>query len=201
MYLPQNLHFEVHQVLRLLRKICAFKVLRLPQNLRIKGHRVLRLPRNLQTSHVSKLHDSVHLSRNLSSSTIASMSKVLRLPRKLHFEAKQLRFFAPVTNLKSTLEHQNTGFPLRQPRKVTAVCENAHGATTRAQSLEAPASPTQISRAYADEMHVDDFKRYECTVNSSESARHPRALQRSKQQLLFNYRKNPHSVSTLSGEK
>ena len=69
------------------------EVLRLPRNLRIEGHRVL--PRNLQTSHMSKSHDSLHLSRNLSSSTITTMSKVLHLPRKLHFEVK-----------KSTLEHQ-----------------------------------------------------------------------------------------------
>ena len=39
----------------------------------------------------------LRLSRNRSSSTIANMSKVLHLPRKLHFEAKQLRSLAPVT--------------------------------------------------------------------------------------------------------
>ena len=68
---------------------------------------------------------------------------------------------------KSTLRRQNTRFPLRLPRKVTTMCENAHGTTTRAQSLEAPAADTQIQRACAVEMHFDDFERYECTVNSS----------------------------------
>ena len=71
------------------------------------------------------------------------------------------------------------------------MCENAHGATTRAQSLEAQAAATQISRACAVEMHFEDFERHECTVNSNELAVHARALQRSKHQLLFTYRKNP----------
>ena len=79
------------------------------------------------------------------------MSKVLRLPRKLH----------PCTcHEKSTLEHQNTRFPLRLPRKVITRCENAHGATvtTRMQSLEAPAADTQILRACAVEVHMDDVE-------------------------------------------
>ena len=40
-------------------------------------------------------------------------------------------------------------------------------------------------------MHFEGFERHECTVNSNELARHARALQRSKHQLLFHYRKNP----------
>ena len=56
------------------------------------------------------------------------------------------------------------------------MCENAHGATTRAQSLEAQAAATQISRACAVEMHFEDFERRECIVNSSELAGHGRAL-------------------------
>ena len=92
---------------------------------------------------------------------------------------------------KSTLEHQNTRFPLPLPRKVATTYENVHGTTTRAQSLEAPAADTQIQRACAVEMHMDDVERHECTVNSSESAAHARALQRSKHQLPFHYRKNP----------
>ena len=39
--------------------------------------------------------------------------------------------------------------------------------------------------------HIDDVERRECTVNSSKFAGHGRALQRSKHQLLFTYRKNP----------
>ena len=69
--------------------------------------------------------------------------------------------------------------------------ENAHGTTTRAQSLEAPAADTQIQRACAVEMHMDDVERHECIVNSSELAGHGRALQLSKHQLFFYCPKKP----------
>ena len=49
----------------------------------------------------------------------------------------------------------------------------------------------QILRACAVEVHMDDVERHECTINSSEIAVHASALQRSKHQLLFTYRKNP----------
>ena len=62
--------------------------------------------------------------------------------------------------------------------------ENAHGTTTRAQSLEAPAAPTQILRACTVKMQFADFERHECTVNSSELAGHARAPQRSKHSCL-----------------
>ena len=146
--LPQNLHFEVHHALCLRRNLHfeVHKVLRLPRNLHFEVDKVMRLPRNPQASHMSKSHDSLHLSRNLSSSTITTMSKVLRLPRKLHIEVKQLRSLAPVT--KSRLVDfgapKLTRFPLHLPRKVTTMSENARGATTRAQSRQAPAAGTQI---------------------------------------------------------
>ena len=97
--LRRNLHFEVHKVLCLRRNLHfeVHEVLHLSRNLHCKVHKVLRLPRNLQTSHMSKSHDSLHLSRNQSASTIATMSEVLRLPRNLHFELKPLRSLAPVT--------------------------------------------------------------------------------------------------------
>ena len=76
---------------------------------------------------------------------------------------------------------------------------NARGATTRAQSPEAPASATQILRACAVEVHIDDVENHECTVNSSELAVHGRALQRSKRQLLFHYRKNSQCAHTIWG--
>ena len=62
---------------------------------------------------------------------------------------------------------QNTRFPQRLPRKVTTMSENARGATTRAQSRQAPALATQISRACAVEIHFEDFERRECAVHSS----------------------------------
>ena len=47
--LPQNLHMEVHKVLRLPRNlhIEVHKVLCLPRNLHMEVHKVLCLPRNL----------------------------------------------------------------------------------------------------------------------------------------------------------
>ena len=100
-------------------------------------------------------------SRNQSASKIQSAAPATNL----HFEAKA----APIPcacQEKSTF--------LRAPRKVTAVCENARGATTRAQSFEAPAADTQILRACAVDMHVDNLGRREC-VNSSELAGEARA--------------------------
>ena len=50
-------------------------------------------------------------------------SKVLHLPRNLHFEVKPLRSFSPVT--KSLLwTTKDTRFPLRLPREVTTMSEN-----------------------------------------------------------------------------
>ena len=57
--------------------------------------------------------------------------------------------------------------------------------------LEAPAADTQILRACAVEVHMNDVERHECAVNSNELAVHGRAPQRSKHQLPFPYRKNP----------
>ena len=65
-------------------------------------------------------------------------------------------------------------FPLRLAREVTTMYQNAHGTTTRAQSPEAPAAGRQILRACAVEVHMDDVKNHECTVNSSELAAHAR---------------------------
>ena len=120
--LPRNLHFEVHQAPCLPRNLHfeVHQALCLPRNLHFKVHQVLRLLRNLhikgcacrnlQTSFVSKSHDSLHLSRNLSSSTITTMSKVLHLPRKLHFEVKQHRSLAPVAKSRP-FSNKTRGFP------------------------------------------------------------------------------------------
>ena len=122
------------------------------------------------------------LSRNLISSTITTMSKALHLPRKLHFKIEQLRSLADFEARKHEVS-------LAPATKSAIMCGNAHGATTRAQSLEAPAVGAQTLRACAVEMHIDDVERHECTVNSSELAGHGRALQRSKHQLPSSYSK------------
>ena len=80
------------------------------------------------------------------------------------------------------------------------MCENVHGTTTRALSRQAHAPATQILRACAVEVHMDDVERHECTVNSHELAGHARAPQRSKHTFFSITIRTP-SVSTLFGEK
>ena len=123
--LPRNLHVEAHQVLPLPRNLHfeVHKVLHLPRNLHFEVHKVLHLPRKICTSsgvtECCASHEickratcpkvTVHCTCQ-SSSTITTMSKVLHLPRKLHFAVKRLRPLAPVT--KSRLWSTKTrGFP------------------------------------------------------------------------------------------
>ena len=156
----------------------------LPRTLHIEVHKALRLPRNLQTSHMSKTHDCTcheirarrrsppcpkYCTCHENCTSKKNSSDPLHLSRKVDFGAP------------------NTRFPLCLPRKVTTMYENAHGATTRAQSLEAPAAATQTLRACAVEIHFEDFERHECAVNSSELAGHGRAAHLSK-----------HTYSTLT---
>ena len=83
---------------------------------------------------------------------------------------------------------------------MTTTCENAHGTTTRAQSLEAPSAPNQIQRACAVEMHFEDFERHECTANSSELAGHARASDLSISCFSISVR-TPKCVHTVWGKK
>ena len=88
---PRNLHFKVHEALRLPAKSAlqgsqsvAPLISRFTQycacydNLRFKVHKVLRLPRNLQL----EVHNVLRLPRNLH----FKVRKVLLLPRNLEFE-------------------------------------------------------------------------------------------------------------------
>ena len=150
LHLPRNLHFEVHQVLYLPRTLHVevLQALCLPRSLHFEVQ-VLHLPRNLHRvteccachkicknePHVQKsqftapvtkselLDDHHHVQSAARATNIAFRSQTPPIPCTCHE--------------KSTLEHQNTRFPLRLPRKVVTICENAHGSTTRAQSLEA----------------------------------------------------------------
>ena len=169
--LPQNLHFEVH------------KVLYLPQNLHFEVHQVLRLPRNLHLLETKSAHRGSQSAAPATKYTFRS--KAAPIPCACHE--------------KSTLEHQSTRFPWRLPRKVTTMCENAHGATTRGQSRHTHAPATQTLRACAGEMHLEDVERHECTVNSSGLAAHARTAQRSKHSCISLTVRTP-SVSTLFGE-
>ena len=118
---------------------------------------------------MSKSHDSLLLPRNQSTQKTTTMSKALRLPRTLLIDIKPLQSPPPVTQ-KPTLDHQKTRFRLRLSQKVITKPENAHGTTTRVHSRRAPAPAHQILRACAVEMHFEDLKVNECTVNSSELA-------------------------------
>ena len=146
--LPRNLHFEVYKVLRLPRNL-HFVTLKCwtchEINLHFEVHNMLRLPRNLRqeiftsrstkccTCHEtrnrptwSQSHDSPHLSRNQSASKITTISKALGLPRNLHFSA-------PITCAchEKSLDHQNTRFPLRLPRKKEPSCPKMRTAPQR----------------------------------------------------------------------
>ena len=79
--------------------------------------------------------------------------------------------------------------------------QNAHGTTTRAQSLEAPAAGPQILRACAVEMHIDDVERHECTVNSSELDADARVEQRSKHTCFSPTVRTPQCDHTVWGTK
>ena len=160
LYLPRSLHFEVHKVLYLPRNLHfkVHKALRLPRNLRIEGHRALCLLRKLQTSHMSKSDDSLHLSRNLSSSTITTCHENCIDP--LHAcMSRKVEF----------------GAPKREVSLAPATKSDHHERKMRTAPQQ-----DERGRACAVQMHIDNFERHECSVNSSELAAHARALQRSK---------------------
>ena len=119
LHLPRNLHFEVHQVLCLPRNLHfeVHQVLCLPRNLHFKVHQVLRLPQNLHANepHVQKprftapvtkselLNDHHHVQSAAPATKTAVRSKTAPIPCTSHE--------------KSTLDHEDTRFPLHLPRK------------------------------------------------------------------------------------
>ena len=142
--LPRNLHLEVHKVLGL-KEICTLRFTQC-----CACHEICKQA----TCAVTKsecLEDHHHVQSAAPATKSAFGSKTAPIPCTCH---------------------QNTRFPLRLPRKVTTMFENAHGTTTRGQSRQAPAAAHQILRACAVEMHLEDFERHDCTVNSSELAAH-----------------------------
>ena len=161
--LSQNLHFEVH------------KVLRLSRHFQFEVRNALRLPRNLQKGDISRSHASQHLAGK--SELVEDHHHVQSaVPARKSTLPNKTALIPCACHDKSALNHENTRFPCHLPRKMTTMCENAHDTTTRALSLEAPAAPTQISRACAAEMHFEDIEWHECTVNRSELAAHARTL-------------------------
>ena len=186
--LPRNLHFEVHKVLCLPRNLHfeVHKVLRLPRNLHFEVHHMLCFPRNLALRG-SQGDKVLHPPRFLKTTHMSKTKFTARVTLERVKDHHHVQNAAPATksavrsttapirctcHQKSTLHRQNTRCPLRLPRKVIIMSENAHGVTTRAQSRQAPAPANQILQACAVEMHFEDFERYECTVHGSELAGH-----------------------------
>ena len=130
--------FEVHQVLCLPRDLRfeVHKVLHLPRNLHFEVDKVLRLPRNLALRltavPATKSANEPHVQQSRLTAPVTKselldqhhIQKGLRLPRKLHFEVKQLRSLALVTKTR-LWSTKARGFPTRLPRKVTTMYENA----------------------------------------------------------------------------
>ena len=168
--LPRNLHFEVHQVLCLPRNLHfeVHKVLCLPRNLHFEFTKrcacrsrsaALRGVPATKSAHrgsqsavpATKSANEPHVQKSRFTAPVTK-SELLWKRRsppchesaapatKSAFQSAPTAPIPCTCHEKSTLEHQNTRFPLRLPRKVTTMCENAHGTTTRAQSLQAPAA-------------------------------------------------------------
>ena len=144
-----NLHFEVQSATP-----ATKSVLQGPQSIRYCSCHLPHVEKSRCTAPVTKServedHHHVHSAASATKSALQS---------------KPLRSLASVT--KSRLwTTKSTRFPLHLPRKVTTMSQNAHGTTTRAQSRQAPAAPTQTLRAWASavKMHSEDFERHECT--------------------------------------
>ena len=77
-------------------------------------------------------------------------------------------------------------------------CARHHNESAVARSTRRRHSDSASLRSRS---HMDDVERHECTVNSNELAVHGRALQRSKHQLPFSYRKNPSVCPHCLGKK
>ena len=100
------LHSNLHQVLRLLRKVTLerHQVLRLPRKVTLERHQVLRLPQKVPL----ELHQVLRLPRKVT----LELHQVLRLPRKVTLERHQVLRLPR----KVTLERHQV---LHLPRKVT----------------------------------------------------------------------------------
>ena len=142
-------------------------------------------------------------------------------PQNLHHEIRAPLRSPPCpkccTCHENCISKQNSSDPLHLSRKgnfgppkhevslalatKSEPCANAHGTATRAQSRHAPVPATQISRACAVEVHIDDVERHECIVNSSELAAHARAAQRSKHSCFASTVRTSKCVHTAWGKQ
>ena len=132
-------------------------------------HKVLHLPPFLKTNHM-------YLSRHQSTSKISTMSKV-HAPATKSTSKQNRSDPLRACHEKVDFGHQNE-VSLAPATQVTTVPKNAHGATTRVQSRQAPAATTQILRACAVDMHFEGSRGMNCTVNSNEVAKRPDATLR-----------------------
>ena len=154
------------------------KPLRLPRNLRLEVHHVLRLPRNLRFE--------LHQVQRLPPNRCIEGYKVLCLSRNLHFEVHKFQSAPPATKSANAPHVEKLRFiapvtPRRSHAPVTksapATKSDHHVRKCTRGRFGAPAAATQISRACAVEMYLEDSERHERIANSSELAVHARAPQ------------------------
>ena len=104
--LPRNLHFEVHQVLRLHLHLEVHKVLCLPRNLHFELHKVLCLSRKCYTCHENCNEPEVEKQRFTVPVTKSELVE----------DHHHVQSAAPAT--KSAVRSQAAPIPLRLSRKV-----------------------------------------------------------------------------------
>ena len=69
---------------------------------------------------------------------------------------------------ESTWDHHRGRFPLRWPQIIVTAKSAKARAANEGQAKNAPAPAHQFLRACAVEMHFEDFKVNECTVDSND---------------------------------
>ena len=104
------------------------KVLHLPRKLHSEGDRAVPATKSANEPHVQKSRFTAPVTKSQLLDDHHHVESATPCTKTAFLRSKT----APICHEKSTLEHQTTRFPLRLPRKVTTMHENAHGATTRA---------------------------------------------------------------------
>ena len=171
--LPRNLHFEGHKALNTCHEICTS----------CACHEICTTKSALRgsqsTAPATKSANEPHVQKIPKVTTHCACHEI-RAPRRsppkaLHRCTSHETCIAPIPcacQEKSTLEHQNTRFPLRLPRKVTTMSENARGATNESAVTTSTCRGQADSASLRSRNALRGFREYECTANNSEFAGH-----------------------------
>ena len=149
----------------------------MPRNLYADVHKVLCLPRNRATCPKATIHYTCHQ---------------IRAPRRSPPWPKYCTCHEICTSKQSRSD------PLHLSRKIRLWTTKTRGLPCACHEKSPPCRKMRtapqrersrwkhppLQRACAVEMHLEEFERHECTVNSSELAAHARAAQRSKHSCL-----------------